>query len=370
MPRSQAELRGGFDRAALAEGRALFSKLALTEQLRLAHEVVASRGAELRRAYPDILSLGFGLKTKRGPRGARENLTRTPCVVFEVRRKLALEKRGRARRLPKELLTFVGPPEARRLCVVPTDVKETRSFGQPRPKAKAGHARGFGIAVTLGDQLQDAASGALACPVRMPDGSLAAIGCRHVLSRSLLHHPDVVANARVSATVGPRVALGRTVAIRGRFASAPELSFDAQLVRVTDAAALDAACGPLQFSGHLRSPEELPLRFFVPTPRLDGPGQRTIVEVEFRDWMQERPMAYPFPGAATMVAHALVFHGRTNRPLVEGDSGSPAFTSSAGGTLLGMYLGGDGENAYFIPAWQLFQPANYGRSPPAWSIPD
>ncbi len=368
MPRNNEPHGIGPGPQEMADGRALFASLDHAQQLALAHEIAMTRGDELARAYPDVASLGFGFKTKKhSPRG-REKLTGLPCVIFEVDRKLSLKAPRHARRhLPKELMTFIGPMDDRKLCVVPTDVKETKAFGRPRPTAGEPD-RGFGIAVSLDDP-QEGVGGNVAVSLQMGDGSLHAISCRHVLSRSLVNEPDIVGNARVSATlVGNWMPLGRTTSTRGRFIEAPELSFDAQLLRVADPNACRAAVGPLRFNSYLQSPGQLPGRFFVATPRIDVTGARIIVEVEQLDWNQARAMPYPFPRRMVMIAHALVFHGRTAEPLIRGDSGSPAMSTPQGGVLLGMYFGGDDENAYFIPAWQLFRAGNYGKPAVTWGM--
>jgi hypothetical protein len=347
------------------------------QQFLLAQEVVQTRGAELLRAYTDLVGIGFGFKTKGKTSipGAREpsddapcseRLIRTPCVVFEVRKKLKLRLARHAdRRLPGFVYLHLGEVGQRRLCAVPTDVKESASFGRPKPHHDDLTTLPFGIAVSQ-DGASDASGGTMTCVVQRPSdpGRLYALSCRHVLSRSLDETPDIPSGCTVRCFTrdGPKV--GRSDKARGTFLQAPLPSFDAQLVAVDDRGALRRLFVGLRFDPDdpvLAGPEEIPNGFWVATPRMDEAGERRLVWIEFIDWPRDRPMPYRIDGETLAVSHTLVIHGRAvDDVLKPGDSGSPAILVRGGRKLIGMYLGGDGTNAYFIPAWQLFMPGNYG----------
>ena len=74
-------------------------------------------------------------------------------------------------------------------------------------------------------------------------------------------------------------------------------------------------------------------------------------------------------GGADTIVHPLVIHAVAREELIFGDSGSPAVRTENGNRLMGMFFAGDKLNAYFIPAWELFNPKNYGVGGEAgWSM--
>ena len=79
------------------------------EQLRLAHEAATTRSAELRLAYPGLISVGSGFRTRRMAAGGQPLLTREPCVIFVVANKWKTVGRpSDPRRLPTHLLAAAG----------------------------------------------------------------------------------------------------------------------------------------------------------------------------------------------------------------------------------------------------------------------
>jgi hypothetical protein len=360
----------------LQSAKRAFRVLGREAQFLLAQEVVQTRERELRLAYPDLVGIGFGFKTKRTASGRGARLVRTPCVIFEVERKRKLARASESvRKLPPLLFAYMGEPGSRRLCAVPTDVKESAAFGKPEPHDGSNSDIPFGIVVNGKTSEADGVAGTIACAVtRSSDpGQVYAISCRHVLSRSLIEDPDIRAGCRVDLGSMPGPLLGKTAKARGVFVSAPASSFDAQLVRISDKDALSMALAGLKFDPDdpvLTGPERIPNGFWVATPRADSNNRRLKVWVTFIDWPKHRAMAYHLPAGDLQVAHTLVIHGVAKDTRLEpGDSGSPAILVNGGGRLIGMYLGGDGLNAYFIPGWQLFLPRNFGLpSETPWSL--
>lgn len=352
---------------------AVFRRLGRERQFLLVQKVVAERERALRLAYPAVLSVGFGFKTRGSEGRAERNLVRTPCVVFEVARKRKLLPTSR-RLIPRFLLERVEEGGALRLCAVPTDVKPSIEFGAPVP-----HLGDFpisfphGIAVSGLHEGPDATAGAVACIIRRSSGNERyAVGCRHVLSRSLEDDPDIASGCDVNGATDEWPFVGRTTAIRGAFEDAPKPSFDAQLMRVSQSDGWDTLFAGISFSlqdEFLTGPEKVTNALWVATPRADERGRRVFIGIRFIDWVRLRPMRYMLGGRQQQIAHELAIHGcAVGSALQPGDSGSPAVLTRRGSMLVGMYLGGDGVHAYFIPAWQLLTPGNYGLDEPDWVL--
>lgn len=335
--------------------------------MELAHEVTVTRAAELKLAYRDLLSVGFGFKRSRSKDSGREQYSRTPCCVFEVKRKRALTRKADAvRRLPRYLYVFFDAGKGRELCAVPTDVRVTADFGRPHPHGGTGWD--FGIAVGP-PGAATGEGGAVAAVLRRSGAPQSSYGlsCRHVLGLSLEVQPDIASGCVVHAGGADLdgVRIGVTTPARGPLVSTPRPSFDAQLLLIEQQEALRPCTSGFTLNPlnpFVTGPAGIPAAFYVASPRNGPGGKRLVVRVEFRDTPFMRPMPYTLPNGTTLsVAHTLVLHAEAlSDGLMGGDSGSPAFSSPTGGTFVGMYLGGDGRHCYFIPAWQLMTAANYG----------
>ncbi|TFY99109.1 hypothetical protein [Ramlibacter humi] len=353
--------------AAPREARVAYAALGREGQFRLASELVATRAHELKAAYAGVLSVGFGFKSRRTASGARR-LVRVPCVVFEVPRKKPMRRaQDRARAIPPYLLAYEDVEGVRRLCAVPTDVKETADFGDAFAHGGGEDNPSPFQLVVAGKRPGEEVWGALTAVVRRSSapGVLHGLSCRHVLSRSLADQPDIASNRAVWAGEGS--ALGRTDATRGDLVPQPLASFDAQLLRLGPGASAAAAglLGGMSLDPQhpvLTGPQAIPDGFWVLAPRADAQGRRIRLWVKFLDCPQWRPISYPLPQGPMDVAHMLLLRGQvTGGRLQPGDSGSPAAVAAPGGaTFVGMYLGGDGTNAFFIPGWQLLVPGNFG----------
>jgi hypothetical protein len=338
-----------------------FGKLDRATQFRLCGEIADTRGEELILAYTNLVSVGFGYKT-RGRAGTKAEAVdfRRPCVVFVVSRKWrSTGKAADPQRLPTQLFTYVGVDGERVLCAVPTDVKPVTTFGKgARPHDDPSAELPYGISVER-DGDERIAFGVVACAVERPgEAGLFALSCRHVYGMTL-EGPEYPSGCEVQSIAGQK-ALGSTINVRGPLVAEPTRSFDAQLARVTDRAALKAALSSIRFEpgdSSARGPEEMPAHFWVLTPRPDANGNRLKVWVEARTYVNHTLSYGGLP-----VTHHYILHAIASAPLISGDSGSPAVPVAAGRKFLGMYIGGDGTNAYIIPAWQLVRGANYGRA--------
>jgi hypothetical protein len=370
----------GLTAARLARAEAAWAALPADEQFRLLEEIVQVRGHELRRAYADLVGLGFGFPTRGVAAEGGERLVREPCVVFIVKRKLALTQSQHAsRRLPRRLFAYAGTGAQRVLCAVPTDVKVQAAYGRAVPHgddeidagdAAAADLRPFAIVVSGVDPDRVERGTVTAC-LRRASAPAArfALSCRHVLSRTSIDPPDAPASQPVHKATEDGPFLGLTDAARGAIDPEPAESFDAQLVRVAaaDLPVLRATLAGLSFDAAapaLEGAAETPDTFLVATSRIDGTGGRRLVAATFVDYVFGHVIPYDQPEGGTLgVAHAQLLHARLDEgadALVRGDSGSAGVTAPNGGRLVGMYLGGDGTDAYFIPAWFLLDPENYG----------
>ncbi len=337
-----------------------YRKLDLTTQYRLCREIVDTRSADLVLAYHNLVSVGYGYKTSRraGRPGGEHVDVRQPCIVFVVSRKWRTKKTIRkAQALPSCLYAYATVAGERVRCAVPTDVKTLSSYGTRARAHLAESDRPYGVAIENDDERT---WGVVTCAIKRPaePATLYALSCRHVFSMSL-DGPETASGCSVRSS-GSGEILGITTSIRGPLVPAPADSFDAQLAKVTNRAALQAALPGMRFdpAGPCANDESeiSPDGFWILTPRRDAQGRRLKVWVKPRDYISKT-----LPYDDLQVVHHGILHAIADDLLRPGDSGSPAVPVPAGGKLLGMYIGGDGTNAYIIPAWQLVRGAYYGR---------
>ncbi|OYV02367.1 MAG: hypothetical protein CFE45_00655 [Burkholderiales bacterium PBB5] len=337
--------------------------------MRLAHEAATTRSAELKLAYPGLVSIGSGFRTRRAYVGGKPQLTREPCVIFVVAKKWKTKGRpGDPRRLPAFLLAVAGPDEQRILCAVPTDVRPLSQYGRPRPRAGGNLVpMPFGILV---ERAGDPAlvRGVAACGVQRPaqPGTVFAMSCRHVLSRSLRDANGNQTSLGVLLNRPDLPSVGATLAVRGDLVAGPAFSFDAQLMEIGDSTGLKRAMAGLKFTAsnaYLHDPGDVGLGFWIATGRAQANGRRAFVWVDYTGTVVDFEMPYRLGnGTVVRVRHELVLHGISESLLMEGDSGSPAVRNQDGREMMGMYLGGQGNEAYVLPAWQLMNPRNLGVS--------
>jgi hypothetical protein len=249
---------------------------------------------------------------------------------------------------------------------------------RPRPHGGLDELREafpFGIVVSRSG-LGMVGTGVATCVVRRssdPSNSYL-MSCRHVLSLSLIAESSTFSDMAVS-TVGQALEpLGQPTSVRGSLDGAGP-GFDAQLARLSSAAAGPRALRGLQFErdpAYIRGDADIrdESGFWVATGRPDSDGSRQMVWVDYIRPVPGFAMEYTFgDGTTRHITHRMVLLGRAHGELGPGDSGSPAILTQGGGRLIGMYIGGDGVDAYVIPAWQLLNPHNFGiTTGESWSL--
>lgn len=233
----------------------------------------------------------------------------------------------------------------------------------------------FGIAVSSASR-PSVAAGVATCAVRrsVDPGTCYLMSCRHVLSMSLIDEASTFTDMTVSIVGAELQRAGQPTSVRGGLAGQSG-DFDAQLARLDTPAQADRALHGLSFGRSppmLQGPADMAgvTGFWIATGRRAADGGRRFVWVadptpEF-DFTMEYTLGH---GVVRQITHTRVFRGRAEDTLGPGDSGSPAVLTQSGGRLIGMYIGGDGVNAYVIPSWQLLYPPNFGvRTGETWTL--
>nr|WP_316642569.1 hypothetical protein [uncultured Roseateles sp.] len=355
-------------------------------RMALAREIAQTRGRELTLAYRNVVMVAAGWRQKRNGKG--QALRRPePCVVLFVKRKQMPAQAEQV--LPQHLLIGAEQGGRRLLFAVPTDVQEaTQLVGS--------HARGA-QAVDVSDPVAPA-FGTVCCAVKLQraDNSPA-----EVMMLSAMHvftpFPDVnVPPSALAARVSPvgqgGLLVGSTTPQRGQLVDADlGFSFDAQLARVQDPAWLRQQLAGQRLSG---KPQWLADVAAFDTLVGEGaafelcaadnhPGHGAVqIRLGFATSdLSALPLAYKVrlsppggpaqPGApigTVGIKHWDLLHFDVLGPdfPMDGDSGSAVLCRTADGAALlaGMFIGCslDRRHAFMLPAWQLFQPANWNDS--------
>jgi len=332
-------------------------RLSLAEQLALTRELVETRGAELCRAYRDVVAVSYGLRRRRNDdTGARE-VIREPCVTLVVKKKWPKKKKWPTNsrvaklRLPEHLFAYWTADGTRTLCAVGTDVEDVAERAAIRP-----HAAPRKI---VADTDAVSTSGVITCAVdRSTSSDPHAVSCQHVFNLSEVLAPDRFRPATVRIDGGAK--LGTTEDVRGPFGDAVAQSLDCQLALVTDSGQLGAALGGLRIDGHLTNPDQaLALaQCWIHTP--DGPIVSSVKEVVHSEYGFD----YGNKGAHD-IRHEMLFLVHTASPTKPGYSGSPVSTQEDGGDLIGMHIGGNETDlSIVIPAWHVLDPGRYSSTQP------
>jgi hypothetical protein len=333
----------------IKQARRVFDHLLTpAEQMSVVREVVETRATELVRAYRNIIDVGFGFRRRRRRRSGEYQIVTTPCVHFVVKRKWAAgTEESPEGKIPERLFAYCWIGRERRLCAVPTDVEDARAFAMALPQTD-------NIEVTFREA---SVRGAVACGLQRGDDQKAfALSCRHLLSLSDVYGTEPTWGASVTVeAAGAQTYLGKTRAIAGTLQEAPAPSFDAQLLEVTSLDALRFALDGIQLSSYTAGYLDLPHRFSIHTPR----GE---VGASFFGFRYDSPL-YTLRQIG-YISHTMLIVSVPDTPTEPGDSGSPVVSQKQDGVLVGMHIAGvdNGEGnrfAYMIPAWQLFDPANY-----------
>lgn len=372
-------------------------------RMALVREIVATRATELTLAYRNVVAVVAGYKSRRNAEGAEE-LHPEPCVIFMARRKwLPHETGDPAQRLPARLLTYGPDPTqparkaARCLYAVPTDVQlAARHVGV--------RAQAHGAVNVVDDVPKFVLPGTLTCGVRLrgaaAEQSRFAISAMHVLS-PVPQQTEAQGGADFKAIAEPAEARGVTAPWGGHIDADLGNGFDAQLAEVHDRTWFNAAFAPLKLSAQhpfVAAPDLFDdlaatrsFRIVVHEDQPNAPpGPRGAVQAQFSkvvgpEWRVIYDVRRGGKATPVGISHAellvLAVHA-DSAPPVSGDSGSAVVCQTDDGalTLVGMYIArgpaGAEHDAYVLPAWQLFDPANWRHLPagavalqPTFSLP-
>jgi len=352
----------------------------------LAREIALARGPELTLAYRSVVMVQPGFRKSREA-DVEHSLQREPCVIFVVRRKWlgGQHAAGDAQCLPRWLVTFAEHDGQRLPFALATDVQEASGFSGAQAHGAA--------AMWLQPPGLEWERGAACCAVQFDsdEGSqLCLLSAEHVLSpcvdveglaatEHLPARPLDVQGARLQA---PQVASSLAVAgvLRGdENPSRP--SFDVQLARIDNLAAARATLGAQRLNAGepwVRTPERMwqlgaKRWFHLMVPDNNGTQVRGPLQARL-----EAPLALPFAldyrlRRGNAIARVLVYHDellklQLSAPpfAMSGDSGCALVVLQSDGTvtLAGLYIGGSGDAAYAIPAWQLFDLRRWWNFPP------
>lgn len=384
-----------------------------SQRMALVREIVSTRASELTLAYGNVVAVVAGYKARRDAQGA-EQLHPEPCVIFMVKRKWMPGDRlpddrppdetvDPRQQLPPHLLCYGPDPAqparkaARCLYAVPTDVQLAARHIGARTQA-------HGAIRVTDDEQRFALPGTLTCGVRLRGAAMAescfALSAMHVLS-PVPKQTDAQGGANYTAISAADDIKGVSAGWGGHIDADLGDGFDAQLTEIRDRRWFNAAFAPLKLSA--RQP-------FVAAPDLFDelapthsfwivvhehqpnapPGARGVVQAQFSKIVGPAwPVIYDVwhGGKATPVGIAhpelLVLAVQADcAPPVNGDSGAAVVCATDDGrvTLVGMYIAqgppGAERDAYVLPAWQLFDPANWRHLPegtvalhPTFSLP-
>ncbi|MEO3429507.1 hypothetical protein AAFN88_11650 [Pelagibius sp. CAU 1746] len=327
------------------------SDLDRKQQLQLANEIAETRGAELCRAYPNVIDVGAGFRTRRDKAGTPRK-RKDAAVVFYVSRKWAEERGSKPEdAIPRHLYTYVNVKRRRKLCAVPTDVADANDEGAAKVQANTRRVR------VQPAPLPHPGIGTLTCLIRRSTlpRRVFAISCRHVLSLSADHHGRRFAIWPVGDAADDRP-LGKTRNVLGELCNGPEPSLDAQLCEVTaERAVLRRVFGGLTLSGAVTSPDDLPERAVILTShgRVKARGLR----------IAHRSLPYSHPSLKEVVHRKLIVTEFVGAGTERGDSGAALVTLGEKPLLVGMHIAAseNGRFSYAIPAAHFLDPRLYKK---------
>lgn len=362
----------------VAAARHAFRALDESRRFDLSREIVETREAELCLAYRNVVEVAFGYRKKRDRAGIAK-VRREVCVIFIVREKWEGDSGDyEPQRLPRELFTYAALNGQRVLFAVPTDVESANDSAAARP----GSARREPVNVSQAE-VPHGETATLACALRRSEkpGRTFALSCRHALSLSLARNSRLATGLKVRVRTASGAIVGRSIAVRGPLRAEHEgLSFDAQLLEVSDARALAEVFDGVTFDGpdaYAKRFSDIPADYYVLVSRPQYSGNRNdrSAAVPLRKYKIRTNFGLRYGGrvGGTVVHEVVIESAATASDLGPflGDSGSPVTTRRNGGVLLGMHFGGmaGGGVSYMLPAWRLLNPLYYGRAGERmWSI--
>jgi hypothetical protein len=328
-----------------------WGRLDAPAQEALLAELVHTRSEDLRRAYPDMLAIGYGRRTRK-MRGNKRRRDAELAVKFMIKKKWAkgsrLSKSSRA--IPNGLLAYWDTPRGRLLMKVPTDIDELSFYRECRAQG-----RRWVVASNANSTISE--SGTIACVVRIPGDtrSVYALCAAHVFDLTKHYWPNLPSNVGLSDSASS-TAIGRVSDFAGSMQPASKgLSFDAALAKVSNTGALKANLGASLPSTAIKTAADIPSSYKIAT--VHGLLNATKGTV----WTNQ-PLDYALSSGDTLtVQHQTLVE--SDADTAEGDSGSPA-VSNDGSTLVGMNIYGGEGVSFIIPAYTLLATQNYSGLPP------
>ena len=344
---------------AAAAAKVFNKELDRKRQLEVASDIAKTRGAELCRAYANVIDVGAGYRTRRDKTGTPKT-RRQVAVVFYVSNKWSDADDERPEdAIPDRLFTYVGIKGRRKLCAVPTDVTDANDEGNAKVQADIRRIR------VTPNPPASAGAGTLTCAVRrkfLPN-RVFAVSCRHVFSLSEVHHGERFAPWAVSDP-SDEALLGVTLNILGTLQDGPEPSLDAQLCEVADPDLLGRVFGQLRFAGVAKGPDDVTEKLAIVTER------RRIPVRWFR--ITHRALPYGHPSLQHVVHRELIATEFNGVGTINGDSGAPLVSGSENPILVGMHIAisEDGKISYAIPATHFLDPRLYKGTAPSetWKL--
>jgi hypothetical protein len=354
----------------------------------LAREIALARGPELTLAYRNVVMVTAGFKKKR--KGERDVLSRQPCVVFVVRRKWSPESTASdpLQHLPPWLITFAEKDGQRLPYALPTDVQHESGFSGAKAHSASTWVQPPGVA---------AEHGTVACAVQLQTSQgtrPCVLSAQHVLTPKV----DVQAmNVTGNLPMFPLDAQGRPLPAPQLATTLPfggvlrgeqdplKPSFDVQLAQfapdqLNNVRALVGA--PRLFANEpwVATPDRLwqlgATRFMHLIVPANNPNATAFQRAPLQAVL-DAPLTHPQALQYVVLrgsqpATVLIYHDELLKLQVQGiskpisgDSGCAVVIQQPGNTvtLVGLYIGGNGDAAYVIPAWQLFDKRRWFQLP-------
>jgi hypothetical protein len=320
-------------------------------QAALLADIVETRSPELRQAYPDVIAVGYGRRTRgKGPRHKVRLGELTLKFMVPAKWKKGSRSKRPERPLPDHILAYQRVANERRLLSIPTDIEDRRDYRQCRPQSV------HQIRATTDP---DAVTGSIACTVRIPgdpDHSLYAISAAHVLDLFEIFWPNLPGSVVVTDDE-TGAAVGHASSYAGPLQDADDgPSFDAALALVEDPTAVQTIMNGLRLTQVASSASQIPESYHLSTSR----GLLLASKATHWDTLDQVLEYQASNGAIVRIEHPELIE--SDAATLPGDSGAPV-VSIDGTTLFGMNIYGGAGVSFMIPAYALLAGGNYSGLP-------
>jgi len=307
----------------------------VSERMKIALAIARRRGPDLRRRYPNVLSVGAGFRSR-----SRVAIADEVCLRYWVSRKL---KRWRPGLIPGEITAYVARRGRRSLVRIPTDVTEFRG-GRPHRDLTAGIVSKSG-----GKLIEYGSACCLVTRARTPR-ELYLLTCYHVMS------PDMSVPTREVSCIdcSDNSQLGVLATLANT--NTPGDPVDAELISIQPGLAPLAVWGrtaaskasDADLSTLTTATSVLLVRQHIPPSAGGGTPRQGPIPATFQSILPTNDFEYPGVGTYTFqdtIEYTADVHG--------GDSGSALIDCN--GKLYGMHFYGMGDFGYALSAPRLFE---------------